>query len=269
MLDMHIKLTTKQSKKIGLDILVAFDKFCKEHNLKYYLVYGTLLGAVRHHGYIPWDDDVDVAMFREDYEKLNKLINKKISVREDLAWFSSRLGNWNEPLLKLVNLNTECYERGGSSVGVWIDVFVLDNYDKKIHDTNDFWRKVHIAKCTHYFDLSKKGIGKLIFKCLFFWKSLVRIAQEMDDRIKNISYTGKFSVLQWPDKDVNDISVYEPAAELSFEGHQFCVPGKYTDYLLNQYGSTYMELPPEKDRQTHGIEPYWIGTKEEFDKLGL
>ena len=124
MLDMHIKLTTKQSKKIGLDILVAFDKFCKEHNLKYYLVYGTLLGAVRHHGYIPWDDDVDVAMFREDYEKLNKLINKKISVREDLAWFSSRLGNWNEPLLKLVNLNTECYERGGSSVGVWIDVFV-------------------------------------------------------------------------------------------------------------------------------------------------
>lgn len=70
-------------------------------------------------------------------------------------------------------------------------------------------------------------------------------------------------------KDVNDISVYEPAAELSFEGHQFCVPGKYTDYLLNQYGSTYMELPPEKDRQTHGTEPYWIGTKEEFDKIGL
>lgn len=79
----------------------------------------------------------------------------------------------------------------------------------------------------------------------------------------------QFSVLQWPDKDVNDISVYEPAAELSFEGHQFCVPGKYTDYLLNQYGSKYMELPPEKDRQTYGIEPYWIGTKEEFDKLGL
>ena len=82
-----------QTKKIGLDILVEFDKFCKEHDLQYFLVYGTLLGAVRHKGYIPWDDDVDVAMFRADYEKLYELINAGKSVRNDLEWQSSHLNN--------------------------------------------------------------------------------------------------------------------------------------------------------------------------------
>ena len=58
-----------QTKKIGLDILVEFDKFCKEHDLQYFLVYGTLLGAVRHKGYIPWDDDIDVWIKAEDLER--------------------------------------------------------------------------------------------------------------------------------------------------------------------------------------------------------
>lgn len=85
-----------QTKKIGLDILVEFDKFCKEHGLQYFLVYGTLLGAVCHKGYIPWDDDVDVAMFRADYEKLHELINAGISVRDVLrmAIFSSGKLEW-------------------------------------------------------------------------------------------------------------------------------------------------------------------------------
>lgn len=67
---MKKEINVEELKQIQLDILKFVDKFCKENNLKYYLAYGTLLGAVRHKGYIPWDDDIDIIMFREDYENI-------------------------------------------------------------------------------------------------------------------------------------------------------------------------------------------------------
>ena len=64
----------KELKKIELDILLYIDRICREHNLLYYMAYGTLLGAVRHKGFIPWDDDIDIVMPRPDYEKLIKIM---------------------------------------------------------------------------------------------------------------------------------------------------------------------------------------------------
>lgn len=261
-----IKLSIAQSKLIGLDILVEFDKFCRRHKLKYFLVYGTLLGAVRHKGYIPWDDDIDVAMFREDYERLYNLINDGILVREDLQWYSYRLGNWNEPLLKLANKNTECYHRGKMVIGVWVDIFVLDNYDKKTFKINSFWRQVHIAKCTTHFEFSKKGLGKLLYKLLFSWKSLMSISNDMDARIKKVPFNGKISNSQWSCLDVNDADVYDNPVELDFEGYHFFAPGNYGKYLTKIYGATYMRLPPEQERRSHGTEVYWIGCKEMLRK---
>lgn len=257
-----IKLTTVQSKKIGLNILVEFNKFCKENGLRYFLVYGTLLGAVRHKGFIPWDDDVDVAMFREDYEKLYQLIKKGVSIRDDFEWYSSRLGNWNEPVLKLVNTNTECYQRGNMRIGIWVDIFVLDNHDKNVFNTNGFWRQVHIAKCTTHFDFSKKGIGKLLYKVAFCWKSLMAISKDIDARIKKIPFNGIISNQQWSCHDINDADVYNNPIELEFEGYKFPVPGNYTKYLRKVYGETYMQLPPEKERHSHETEAYWIGDEE-------
>lgn len=262
----NIRLTMSQTKKIGLDILVEFDKFCKEHDLQYFLVYGTLLGAVRHKGYIPWDDDVDVAMFRADYEKLYELINAGKSVRNDLEWRSSHLNNWNEPVLKLVNKNTICYHRGDMTIGIWVDVFVLDNHDEKIFKVNNFWRQVHIAKCTTHFDFSKKSIGKLLYKILFCWKPLMSIAKDIDARIKQIPFNGTISNMQWSCYDINDADVYENPTEMEFEGYKFCVPGNYEKYLKKVYGPTYMQLPPEKYRRSHGTEAYWIGNEKELNK---
>ena len=64
------ELTLEEVQNISLEIFTKFDEICREHNLKYFMMYGTLLGAVRHKGFIPWDDDIDVWMFREDYNKL-------------------------------------------------------------------------------------------------------------------------------------------------------------------------------------------------------
>lgn len=262
----NVKLTMTQSKKIGLDILVEFDKFCQKHSLQYFLVYGTLLGAVRHKGYIPWDDDVDVAMLREDYEQLYKLIVAGESVRDDLEWHSSRLGNWNEPVLKLVNKNTVCYHRGDMSIGVWVDIFVLDNHDEKVFKVNKFWRQVHIAKCTTHFDFSKKGFGKLLYKILFCWKPLMSIAKEIDARIKPISFSGMVSNMQWSSYDINEADVYDNPVFLEFEGYKFSAPGNYNKYLTKVYGLTYMKLPPKKYRVSHGTEAYWIGDKEKLER---
>ena len=82
---MKKEINVEELKQIQLNILKFVDKFCKENNLKYYLAYGTLLGAVRHKGYIPWDDDIDIIMFREDYEKFVttfKDVNYKVFATE-------------------------------------------------------------------------------------------------------------------------------------------------------------------------------------------
>ncbi|MGN9039731.1 LicD family protein [Collinsella bouchesdurhonensis] len=122
---MH-KMTDQQIKECEFEILRYFDKKCRENNLSYMLAYGTALGAVRHKGFIPWDDDIDVAMPREDYKKLSELL------KNDDGRFQIR-GIENDTsyhhYMKLVDSTTLCkesYIRSSESIGVWIDIFPME-----------------------------------------------------------------------------------------------------------------------------------------------
>ena len=122
------KITPEEIKKIQLDLLIQFAEFCKKNNLYYCLAYGTLLGAIRHKGFIPWDDDIDVIMPRPDYEKFCKLVaEKKIA--------TSLQNNSTYPFVKIIDTRTLVRERFAQKeeVGIWIDVFVLDgNFNNRI-----------------------------------------------------------------------------------------------------------------------------------------
>lgn len=254
-------LTLDQIKAIELDALIALTDYCDNHNLKYYLAYGTLLGAVRHGGFIPWDDDIDIVMLREDYMKLNYLLSKE-KIREDLDWISIQNGKWNEPIGKLINTNTFLVAQK-SQTSVWVDVFPLDYYDEKIFKKNLFMRRVHISKNTNHFTFDVKGLSKFILKCCFFWKGLLSIALGIEKRSVSVKSSDKIAHMVWAgdDRDIYDPSLFEEQSVVNFEGHSFKTVGNVDAYLKQCYGD-YMKLPPEKDRKSHGIIAWWIGKNQ-------
>src|SRR5699024_7471673 len=120
----------KEVQKDQLDILIEFDRICKKNNIKYQLFAGTLLGAIRHKGFIPWDDDIDVCMLREDYEKFLNICNKDMKNEYFLQTYNSDT-NYIMQFAKLRKNNTIFLERVTANCdihhGVYIDIFPLDD----------------------------------------------------------------------------------------------------------------------------------------------
>ncbi|MDE6584946.1 MAG: LicD family protein, partial [Anaeroplasmataceae bacterium] len=120
------KLDVKEIKEMELDILIKFKEFCERENIKFYLAYGTLLGAVRHKGFIPWDDDIDVVVTREDYDKLIEVLREK-HIAENISASCYELDQTSLPFMKVYRNDTYTSCRAKSvHRGVWIDVFCLD-----------------------------------------------------------------------------------------------------------------------------------------------
>ena len=251
-------LSLNQIKEIELDILLALAKYCDEHGLRYFLAYGSLLGAIRHGGFIPWDDDIDIVMQREDYMKLNELLSKE-NIRDDLRWISLQTGNWNEPIGKVVNINTSLKAQR-MRTSIWVDVFPLDPYDEKLLKKNVFMRRVHIAKNTDHFTFDFKGIVKFILRGLYSWKSFMSISKDIEKRALTIKPNGKLANMVWAsdERDYYDESMFASQSEVEFEGRKIKTVADVDGYLTKCYGN-YMQLPAEKERKSHGITAYWIG----------
>lgn len=256
----YIKLTSSQIKGIELNILKEFSAFCDVHNIPYFLAYGTLLGAVRHKGFIPWDDDIDVVMLRSDYNRFSELMIKE-SISSHLEWRSIENGKWYEPFGKLFDTRTTAYKNENKG-GLWIDIFPLDYYDENVLKKNLLLRKIHIAKTTSHFSLNKKGIAKLLLKVLFYRKDLFDLSKKILRKAISVEKNNYVSNMVWAsdDKDVFDISLFKHATEVSFEGEKFKTVADWDIYLKQIYGN-YMTLPPENQRQSHFLDAYWISNE--------
>ena len=128
------KKTLKHLQKVELMILKDFIKICDENNLNYFLYGGTLLGAIRHKGFIPWDDDLDVIMFRKDYEKFLKImenneINDKYEIL-DIRYNEDYFFNFGKMILNNTKLHSVDYSQIKFNKGIFIDIFILDNLPK-------------------------------------------------------------------------------------------------------------------------------------------
>ena len=268
-------LSLEEIKKIELKLLIAFADFCEKNNLKYYLAYGTLLGAVRHKGFIPWDDDIDLVMPRADYNRFIELtgyspISEKYETR---LYRDCRYPNIY-PFVKVLDMNTIVYEKGKSKKnisGIWIDVFPLDGFPEKQEDADALYakykkfRNIHDLSVTNTFYIRQSLIKKIIkmffvpFIKLYGTKRLCRkidlIAQtySFDDHNAVVDFT-------WADNAKSYIlkEELEPSSEVEFEGHMFKAPGQYKAYLSRLYGD-YMQLPPESERISHEFKAFSKG----------
>lgn len=246
-----------------LEILDYIVSICEDNDIEYYLVYGSALGAYRHHGFIPWDDDLDIAMPRKDYEKFLQCI-KNTKDKYNIQ------NQDNEPKYFLIfskvrKSGTRFIEQYIEGIyhnnGVFIDVFPLDgikeNHSIQFKLKYSFIRYLrHILmfnSCRALFKKKEKGIMYFL-DWIISSPSLIiskRILIRLIDRLR-INYHSE--VTYWGEYDDGRIlnrEIYYPPRKLIFEGKKYNVPNRIEDYLLACYGKNYMQLPPENKRVTH------------------
>lgn len=266
-------MTPDQLRKMQLtelDMLVEFDRVCRKYNIKYIIGFGTLLGAVRHKGFIPWDDDADVEMLREDYEKFKRISN---DLNEDICYFQC---HDNEPEYlwgygKLRHTNTVCV-RGGQErakwrTGIFIDIFPVDDIPKntvcqRIQDVCCFFiRKIIYA---HIGKDSAKGIKKGIYSILakipverahrYLKKFISKSNNTSDNNVRVLMFP--LMKEQKEDEYLGFSKNFYLERELyEFEGYKLFGPKDYDDYLRKSYGD-YMVLPPKDKRSKSSYYSY-------------
>lgn len=259
----------EEFKAMNLEILEDFDSFCRENGIRYSIGYGTLLGAVRHKGFIPWDDDVDVMMLREDYERFRSLYRSDrfrfidSTIIPDCYISFGRLCECE----RTVTLSAVPWHGHSCETGLWIDIFPVDKVssDERVfadlffclhllHKMSTRCRKAH-ADMSQCFNLKWKSkawfgrtmhpsVGKLdpvsFVNCR---EELIRLCALQDsDRYAQISCT-EYDQPQWFHK-----SSLESYAEYEFEGRSLMGWADYDSILKEMYGD-YMTLPPVEKRK--------------------
>lgn len=266
----------RQLQLTELEILEDVVRICEANHLTYFLIAGTLLGAVRHQGFIPWDDDVDIAMPRKDYQQFLNQYREQLdpgyyvhcSITDPLYWL---------PFAKVRKRNTVFDELDTSHLsapkGIFIDVFPLDNagaqasilqrtqaalvqaigmvilYRRGIHFSWNFWRQRSSLKKLSQALLKVLAVSVTCFLPVHALSRLQQAVMSWNGDDCSPCYVSLWSRYRWFRQPIPK-DRYLPAARVEFEGKAFCAPRDW-DYVLKGVYGDYMTLPPESERATH------------------
>ena len=255
-------ISLDELRNIQLDLLQRTAEFCEENGIRYFLCGGTLIGAIRHKGFIPWDDDIDIAMPRQDYDRFIKTFNKSenyyqvvnLDINPDYAYCFAKVYD-NRTIMKELHYP-------GDSFGVYIDVFPADGVNdvSQIRKIMLLHRFLNTKRANYYNRTISKKIINTFGKLLLLPFSAHQIATWMDDEARKFSFgsvpmagviANPLGVGEMVDKSVFDSEVYR-----EFEGREYRVPIGYDAWLRSVYGD-YMQLPPEEHRVTHHTFKAW------------
>jgi len=260
-----IELTDEQLKKlrkVHLEILDEITRICNMHEIKFFLIGGSLLGAVRHQGYIPWDDDLDIAMTRNDYDKFVELCKTNLSDKYYLDDISTNKKYWL-PFIKIRKNGTLFKEKSnehmhGINRGIYVDVFPIDN----IKTANGLMLKIqaYVTRSITYTYMLKSKIkvnkSNILaqFLRIFSFKFLHKLQDFMCKLYndKDTKYVTNFASPYNYKKEVFLRDDYYPAVEYNFEDRKILGVRAYDKYLTQVYGE-YMKLPPQENRVNHSV----------------
>lgn len=261
---MRKELTPAEVKEIQLDILRKIHRFCISRGLRYSLGGGTLLGAVRHKGYIPWDDDVDIMLPRPDYIILiNEFHDECLTVQ------NLHTDNHYYLLLTKIYDNRTAYMQNGYMGGVFIDVFPIDGLPEE-SEAKEYLKKQNAIKeqiwrATKTYQFSENRflnfIKYVLRQVVYGFPNRNKLIQEYEALYSQYDFdtspfagaiTGPYGM-----KEFMGASVFKEYISLPFEGHDFYCIKEYDAYLTKHYGD-YMQLPPKEQQVPHHIEHiYW------------
>ena len=257
-------LTKNDCRERQLAIMDEVSRICEENSIHYSLAYGSLIGAVRHKGFIPWDDDVDILLLRSDYEKLKTVLKNQ----KDTPWMVVLEESSSKnvfPFMKVVDDRTMVKaEDNIASHGIWIDVFPID-----FLPGSPLKRKIFLFSClikralvlSSITDFSSRKLGKKGFVklALYMFVKVIgqkRIVASYNKEVRryitsNSDYVGCLSSA-YIEKECFPRHVFEETILMEFEGRMYSCLKHYDEYLSHLYGD-YMKLPPEDKRKTHEI----------------
>lgn len=267
-------------------MLEEFADFCDKNDLNYSLIGGTLLGAVRHKGFIPWDDDIDVGMPRPDFDRFLKL-TKTDKISSSLIVMSGETEkNCSVPYAKIINVNTKIvrenttHEDDGD--GLWIDVMPIDGAGNSIEEAKKIMKKAtHLQKaCGRASSIPWKrregesglrGFMLCSFRLMYhligynyFKKRLVKLGRKRDfntSKYAAIVVSGFYGY-----GEIIEKNKIEPYVDHPFENRYYQIFGCWKEYLEGIYGN-YMELPPENKRKSpHSFTVLIKAEKDEYDR---
>lgn len=254
----------RQIQMIQLEMLIEVDRICKKCGIHYNIIAGTLLGAVRHGGYIPWDDDADVALLRPEYEKFRKACKTELDT--DRFYFQDHRNTpgyrWGYGKLRRKDtlFLREYQEHMPYKQGIFIDIFPLDNVPDNyihrcVHNFHCFCiRKVLWSKVGQYAD--RKAWMRLWYRILAKLpedKIFAHYAKFMSHGNRHKTRWVRILTFPTPNNEYGYLREwYENSRDTVFEGITFQGIEKYDDYLRFKFGN-YMELPPEEKRKVHPV----------------
>lgn len=261
---MNKEITLEEMRTIQLDILKQIHTFCQKHSLRYSLGGGTLLGAVRHKGYIPWDDDVDIMMPRPDYEKFLKEFENDASKNLTVQCYKND-ETYAFLFAKVFDNRTTLIENGAAN-GIYVDIFPIDGLPSKkelakyLQTLNEMGKNV--VKTTKYYNFQNKKSLKLRYwiKCLLY-PNRAKAIKLLESFFTSYPFeTSKFAGAitgRYKEKEWMPVSTFKNYISLSFEGDTFSCIADYDSYLEKHYGD-YMQLPPKEQQvSNHSFIAYW------------
>lgn len=254
-----------------IDILKFYIELCKKHNLRYFIAYGSAIGAVRHHGIIPWDDDIDVLMPRPDYQRLVEICEKtdfgkyKLLTPDNTSYYYL-------PFAKMCNMDTTLLENKEYRcvLGLFIDIFVYDgitdDIDEAKHITTEYkkyWNRFVVA--SSYYPWSKvkaKLLKGEIKDVIHYWllalnrkKNRRLFLAKLHDIEMTYDYDQSYNVVNMPYPPRYDRKGFFPkswmdsSTTLSFEGMTVDIQSNFDQILRKHYGD-YMQFPPEEEQHS-------------------
>lgn len=275
-----IEIKNEEIQKVELKILKVLSAICEKESLEYFLMYGTLLGAVRHKGFIPWDDDLDIMMKRFDYDKLLQYLILHEKELEPYKLFS-KLNNPDYPFMiarfcdtrykYLANNEADC------GMGIFIDIYPLDGAGhswREVQRNGNYFRFLSsmcfLASREHFFLSRKEYSAKINLKTttikfplylvakMFGVKYFLKRLDTLKDKYKyeECDFVGPTTWQSDYKRDVMKKEWVDKTVFIEFEGEKFRVPKEYKKVLEHKYGN-YMEMPPaEKQVATHDYKVY-------------
>lgn len=266
----------KELQSIELDIMNEIDRICRSENIRYYLAGGTLLGAVRHKGFIPWDDDMDISMPRDDYDRFLEIMKaRENSVYKILAIEYTE--GYPYPFAKVVDSRTRLVEEIGKDIpemGIFIDVFPIDGMGKQkdyamkrlmkiVRLRSRIWEASLKPEEIKNKELSLKnriikGIANKVINVI----GIKKCYNYMMKYVKEISYNDSNWIASAVgganiERELIERKYFDDIVEMEFEGYKFYAPQGYKKYLSNLYHD-YMKLPSKDKRvASHRGEIWW------------